>query len=107
MGLKVKAFVDGEVKYVGYYDLKRRANGEVFEIQNENEFSHLWMQAIGWKPKPMTAVQENAKKEIIKPAMPSAIDVRKEAEKKQKTFKKETPVVEAEPFVETVNIDDK
>ena len=32
---------------------------------------------------------------------------RKEAEKKQKTFKKETPVVEAEPFVETVNVDDK
>lgn len=106
MGLKVRAVAEGDVKYAGYYDLKRRAPGEEFVIADENEFSHLWMEAVGWTPKPMTATQVMAKKEIIKPAMPTAIDVRKELEKKQKSFKKEAPVVvEKEPVV--VNVEDK
>ena len=106
MGLKVRAVADGEVKYAGYYDLKRRAPGEEFVIANESDFSHLWMEAVGWTPKPMTAVQEQAKKEIIKPAMPSAIDVRKELENKKKSFEKKTPVVvEKEPAA--VNVEDK
>lgn len=106
MALKVRAVADGDVKYAGYYDLKRRAPGEEFVIADESEFSPFWMEAIGWTPKPMTAVQANAKKEIIKPAMPSAIDVRKELEKNKKSFKKEAPVVvEKEPV--TVNVEDK
>jgi hypothetical protein len=64
------------------------------------------MEAVGWIPKPMTATQVQAKREIIKPAMPSAIDVRKDLEKKQKSFEKKTPVVvEKEPVV--VNVEDK
>lgn len=105
MGLKVQAIADGDIKYAGYYDLRRRTPNEIFEIENENEFSPLWMKAIGWKPKPMTKVQENAKKEVIKPAAPSAMDIRKELNSRNKTFKaKAEPIVIEVP--EEVNVND-
>ena len=66
MGLKVRAIVDGDVRWAGYYDLKRRKPGDVFELANEKEFSSAWMEPIGWTPKPTEAGKIAAMKEVIK-----------------------------------------
>ena len=47
---------------MGYYGLKRRKEGEVFDIEHEREFSPKWMDPIGWTP---------GEKEKAKPAEPS------------------------------------
>lgn len=46
--LKVKCL------YEGFYNNSRIAKGEVFYIQDKSEFSHLWMNAMGWTPDPPT-----------------------------------------------------
>lgn len=53
MGLTVKAIggvEEGQV--VGYYGEKRRRDGETFKIRKAKDFSHRWMEAIGWEPPP-------------------------------------------------------
>ena len=34
---------------MGYYDLKRRREGDVFEIKTEKEFSKKWMEKLDSK----------------------------------------------------------
>ena len=34
----------------GYFGLKRRREGEIFDIETEREFSDKWMEPIGWEP---------------------------------------------------------
>jgi hypothetical protein len=106
--LKVRAFSGGDIKWVGYYDLKRRKNGEEFTINSEVEFSPFWMEAIGWTPKPVSATKKAAQREIVRQSATSPLDIRKELERREKTFK--TKPVAEDPVPETVkevNVDDK
>lgn len=42
--MKVKATIGTETgRVVGYYDHRRRREGEVFEIASESDFSKRWM----------------------------------------------------------------
>jgi hypothetical protein len=43
MGIKVKAM------QLGYYGHRRRREGDVFEIESENEFSKRWMKKLDAK----------------------------------------------------------
>jgi|CXWL01.1.fsa_nt_gi hypothetical protein len=42
-----KVFGSDERKAVGYYDLKRRYDGDEFELSQEQHFSETWMERIG------------------------------------------------------------
>jgi len=65
--LKVKGFAHGDKKYAGYYNHERIAVDREFILKKEEDFSPLWMQPIGWKPKSkMTENQKIAEKEIIR-----------------------------------------
>jgi len=66
--LKVKAISGGDVRWAGYYDHARRKPGDIFILKNEEHFSHLWMQAIGWKPKEKSVADKKVAKEIIRTA---------------------------------------
>ena len=107
--LKVKAVAaSSEVKWAGFYGLRRRKDGDVFILRKEEDFSHRWMEAIGWTPKAISSVRKESFKEIIRQA-PAAIDVRKDMEKKAKTMVGQRPVTVEEPVpatVKEVNIDD-
>jgi hypothetical protein len=56
MELRVRATVGTEPgTVVGYYPSdpklgRRRKEGEEFVLNSEKDFSHRWMQAIGWEP---------------------------------------------------------
>jgi hypothetical protein len=50
MGLKVVAVLP-EDKF-GIFKDKRIKRGDEFVLDHEGQFSHRWMKAIGWKPKP-------------------------------------------------------
>jgi hypothetical protein len=66
--MKVKATIGiEEGVVVGYYDGRRRREGEIFEIKDIKDFSHRWMEAVNFdapppsgpvlpKPGPDTAV---------------------------------------------------
>ena len=41
-----------EGQVVGYYGDRRRRSGERFKIAKPRDFSHRWMEAVGWKPPP-------------------------------------------------------
>lgn len=106
--LKVRAVAGGDVKWAGFYGLQRRKPDEVFVLRCEEDFSHRWMEAIGWTPKPISDAKKATFKEIIR-QKPAAIDVRKDLEMKKKLMKAPAVTV-AEPVPETVvevNIDDK
>jgi hypothetical protein len=47
--MKVKA------KEMGFYDLKRRYEGEVFILHDPKLFSDRWMEKVGGKPKKAAA----------------------------------------------------
>ena len=54
MGIMVRAITpggiipsEGEHKAVGYYDLKRRYDGDEFELSSEKHFSDTWMELVG------------------------------------------------------------
>jgi len=34
----------------GYFGLKRRREGEIFDIETEREFSDKWMEPVDWTP---------------------------------------------------------
>lgn len=106
--LKVRAVSGGEIKWVGYYDLKRRQKGEEFTIKSEDEFSPFWMEAIGWTPKPVSSAKKAAQKEIIRQSSTSPLDIRKELETRSKTFKSKPTVNNPVPKeVKEVNVDDR
>ena len=49
--LKVKAHgKEHGPKWVGYYEHKRRKDGDVFILNDAKDFSAKWMEPIGWKP---------------------------------------------------------
>lgn len=50
---------------LGYYDHRRRREGDVFEIHSEKAFSKLWMEKVG---APAQAPAKGSKKPI-KPAV--------------------------------------
>lgn len=105
--LKVRAVAFGDIKWVGYYDLKRRRPGEEFILKKEEDFSHRWMEAIGWTPKDISNARKESFKEIIRQT-PSAIDVRKDLETKKKLMSKKVTVDEPVPEkVVEVNTEDK
>lgn len=54
-------------KQLGYYDHKRRREGEVFTIKAEKEFSHVWMEAVDG-PAPKKAKAQKAKDAEPKPS---------------------------------------
>lgn len=37
---------------LGYYNHKRRREGEIFEVLDDKAFSKVWMEKIGEAPKP-------------------------------------------------------
>jgi hypothetical protein len=105
--LKVRAVANGECKWVGWYGLQRRKPGEEFVLDNESDFSHRWMEAIGWNPSDISQARKDSFKDIIKPSMPSAIDVRKNMEIKRKTMERKATVEEPIPAsVVEVNVED-
>jgi hypothetical protein len=104
--LKVRAVAEGDVKWVGFYNLKRRVKGEEFVLDRESDFSHRWMEAIGWKPADISQSRKESFKEIIRQA-PSAIDVRKDIENKKKTAQKVTVAEPVPATVAEVNTEDK
>lgn len=106
--LKVKAVASGDVKWAGFYGLQRRKPDEVFILRREEDFSHNWMEAIGWTPKSISETRKESFKEIIRQA-PAAIDVRKEMAKKAKTMTDSKKVTVEEPIPDTVkevNVED-
>lgn len=72
MGMVVRAKrpggqIEGETgKAVGYYDLKRRYDGDEFELLEETHFSKTWMEVIGEAPvpAPTTVSQKTAKQAL-------------------------------------------
>lgn len=51
--MRVKATIGtDEGVVVGYYDGKRRREGEEFDLMVPSDFSHRWMQALDFKPLP-------------------------------------------------------
>jgi hypothetical protein len=58
MELRVRATIGMEPgTVVGYYPSdpkkgKRRREGEEFELESPEHFSHRWMEALGWEPPP-------------------------------------------------------
>ena len=107
--LKVRALVDGDVKWAGFYGLQRRKPGEEFVIEKESDFSHSWMEAIGWKPSDISQARKDSFKEVIR-QKPSAIDVRKDLENKKKMAASAPKVTVAEPVpaaVVDVNTEDR
>ena len=42
-----KVLGSDERKCVGYYDLKRRYDGDEFELSDEKHFSDTWMELVG------------------------------------------------------------
>jgi hypothetical protein len=104
--LKVRAIMDGDIKWAGFYDLRRRKPGEEFILENESDFSHRWMEAIGWKPKDISQARKDSFKDIIRPVSPSAIDVRKDLENKKKVSQKATVAEPVPAAVVEVNTED-
>lgn len=59
MGVLVRAKTPGgkfegatERKCVGYYELKRRYDGDEFELSDEKHFSDTWMELVGLSEAP-------------------------------------------------------
>ncbi len=46
---------------LGYYDLRRRREGDVFFIKNESEFSHKWME----RAEPSTPLKQTTPQEAL------------------------------------------
>lgn len=74
--LKVKAFVRGDIRWAGYYELKRRKPGEIFNLSKKSDFSAEWMEPIGWTPEAAPAARVEAFKTAVRPAT-GAIDAKK------------------------------
>lgn len=51
----VKAFGGAPGSPAGYYDLKRRYEGEVFKLLNEKDFSKTWMEKLDESEAPKKA----------------------------------------------------
>jgi hypothetical protein len=51
---------------VGYYGLQRRREGDVFEIEKNEDFSEKWMEAVDG-PAPVKPTAEKAKGSPVKP----------------------------------------
>lgn len=73
MGVLVRAKTPGgktlgsdERKAVGYYDLKRRYDGDEFELSSEKHFSDTWMELVGLSPEPaLEPIDAKVAKQIL------------------------------------------
>jgi hypothetical protein len=61
--MKVKALK------LGYYDNKRRREGQVFDIKNEKEFSEKWMEYVEKDEKPSVKVEKPREAKALSQAM--------------------------------------
>jgi hypothetical protein len=58
---------------MGYYDLKRRREGDVFEIKTEKEFSSKWMEKLDSKSARSRKPKEEVESDDLADASESVI----------------------------------
>lgn len=73
----------------GYYDLKRKKEGVVFDIKNEVEFSHCWMEPVGWLPKSAPPLEMKRYTEVTPVALQGEVAPKPKGRPKSKLAKPE------------------